>query len=145
MKTLHVLFKVAGSEFVLPASSVLHMESFNGATVVPGAPSFVAGLVQVRGKVIPVVDLRARFSLPPAERGLDARVVVVQQDQRSVGLLVDSAREVLQLEESEFRSPPEIVQQEAHGFVKAVTQAGKRLLMLIDFDKVIGREELHGS
>ena len=70
------------------------MESFAGATPVPGAPPYVAGLVQVRGRVVPVVDLRARFGLPAAEPTLDTRIVVAQHGERTVGLLVDSAREV---------------------------------------------------
>lgn len=64
MSVLHVVFKVDGAEYVLPAADVLQMESFTGATPVPGAAPHVAGLVQVRGRVIPVVDARLRFGLP---------------------------------------------------------------------------------
>jgi purine-binding chemotaxis protein CheW len=90
-----------------------------------------------------VVDLRARFHLPPVERGMDARMVVVSQQGRSVALLVDSAREVIRLDPETFRPPPEIVLREARGCVRQVAQAGSRLLLLIDFDKVIGEEEIH--
>lgn len=146
MTELHVLFKVADAEFVVPARDVLHMESYTGATRVPGAPPFLAGLAQVRSKVVPVVDLRARFHLPPVERGLDARMVVVSQQGRSVALLVDSAREVVRLDPETFRPPPEIVLREAQGFVRQVAQAGARLLLLIDFEKVIGEEDVrHGG
>ena len=58
---LHVLFKIADSEYALPADQVLQMESFAGATPVPGAAPFVVGIVQIRGRVIPLVDLRVRF------------------------------------------------------------------------------------
>lgn len=145
MSELHVLFKVASSEFVVPAGDVLHMESYTGATPVPGAPPFVAGLVQVRAKVVPVVDLRTRFGLPPIDRGLDARIVVVRREERSVALLVDSAREVIRLDPATFRPPPEIVDQQAQGFVKAVANAGQRLVMVLDFEKVIGKETFDGN
>lgn len=145
MSALHVLFKVAGSEYVLPAADVLQMESFSGATRVPGAPPFVAGLVQIRGRVVPVVDLRARFGLPEAAPALDTRVVVVQQGERVVGLLVDAAREVVSIAGEAFRPPPEIVAEQAAGFVKAVAQVGGRLVMLIDCDRVIGKGKLHGN
>ncbi|WP_426755569.1 chemotaxis protein CheW [Myxococcus sp. Y35] len=145
MSVLHVVFKVDGAEYVLPAADVLQMESFTGATPVPGAAPHVAGLVQVRGRVIPVVDARARFGLPPVERSLDSRVVVAQLGDRVVGLLVDSAREVLKLEPQQLRPPPPLVVEGAHGFVKAVAQVGPRLVMLIDFPRVIGEETLDGD
>jgi purine-binding chemotaxis protein CheW len=145
VSALHVLFKVDGTDYVVAASDVLQMETFTGATRVPGTPAHVAGLMQIRGRVVPVVDLRARFGLPSAEPVLDTRVVVVKQGERVVGLLVDSAREVLSIAPEAFRPPPEVVAEQASGFVKAVAQAGGRLVMLIDCDRVVGEEKLHGK
>lgn len=142
---LHIVFKVAGAEYAIPADLVLQMESYTGATRVPGSPPWVAGIVQIRGKVIPVVDLRLRFGLPAIESTLDSRIVVGKAGDRAVGLLVDSAREVLKLSDSEVSAPPSMVTDQAEGFVTAVARPGKRLLMLIDFMKVIGEEKLHGS
>ena len=143
MSDLFVAFKVAGSEYVLPASDVLQMETFVGATPVPGSPQWVLGLVQVRGRVIPVIDLRRRFGLPPQEGTLDSRIVVVQTGERVVGLLADAAREVLRIDSAEFHPPPEVVVRDAEGYVDAVARTGARLVMRIDFRKVIG-EDLHG-
>jgi purine-binding chemotaxis protein CheW len=137
---LHVLFRVGDSDYVLPAGDVLQMESYEGATTVPGTASYVAGLVQVRGRVVPVVDLRARFGLPAATPTIDTRVVVVQSAERTVGLLVDCAREVVELAPDALKPPPAVVANAGNGFVKAVAQSGKRLVMLIDFAKVIGEE-----
>lgn len=145
MNTLHVLFKVAGADYALPASEVLHMESFSGATRVPGTQPHVSGLVQIRSRVIPVVDLRVRFGLQTIEPTLDSRVLVVQCSERIVGLLADSAREVVLLDPSSFRPAPEIVTEQAAGFVLSVAQAGPRLIMLMDSKKVIGEEVLHGD
>jgi purine-binding chemotaxis protein CheW len=145
MTVLHVVFKVDGAEYALPAADVVQMESFSGATPVPGAPSHVAGLMQVRGRVIPVVDARARFGLPTKERTLDSRVVVGQLGSRTVGLLVDSAREVLKLDPKQVQPPPPMVVEQARGFVKAVAQVGPRLVMLIDFPRVIGEETANGD
>ena len=139
---LHVVFKVDASEYALPADMVLQMESFAGATPVPGAPDFVAGIVQIRGRVVPVVDLRARFGAPPAAAALDNRIVVGQYGDRVVGLLVDSAREVISVDPAQFKPPPPIVEFQARGFIKGVAQVGPRLVMLVDFAKVIGEEPL---
>jgi purine-binding chemotaxis protein CheW len=140
MNALYVLFKVADAEYALPASDVLHMESFEGATHVPGAPSYVTGLMQIRRRVVPVVDLRRRFGLPDIARTLDSRVVVVQMGERAIGLLADSAREVRNIDVEDFRPPPELIAEQSSGYVMKVARAGDRMLMLIDFRKVIGEE-----
>ncbi len=145
MTVLHVVFKLDAAEYAIPASDVLHMESYTGATPVPGAQPHVAGIVQIRGKVVPVVDLRKRFGMVPAKQSLDSRVIVVSCGGRTVGLLADSAREVLRLEADAIKPPPAVIAQQTHGFIRAVAQTGNRLLMLIDCARVIGEEQEHGS
>jgi len=144
MSALHVVFEVAGAEYALPASEVLAMESYTGATVVPGAAPYVAGLVQIRGRVVPVVDLRVRFGMTPKEVDLDSRVVVTQLGERTVALLVDRARRVVDVPADSFRPPPDIVVEQAAGFVVAVARLEDRLLMRLDLAKVIGEVD-HGE
>ena len=138
MTVLHVAFRVGEAEYVLPASDVLHLESFEGATRVPGTSEFITGLVHSRGQVVPVIDLRVRFGLPPIAKSLDSRILIVQSGIRTAGLLVDSAREVLDLEEDAFREPPELLEEQAMGLIKAVAHAGDRMVMLINLPKLIG-------
>ncbi len=140
---LHVSFRVGEADYVVPAAGVLHLESFTSATPVPGAPPYVAGLVQVRGRLVPVVDLRARFGLPPIAHTIDHRVVVIQVGPRVAGLLVDSAREVLRIEPEAFEKPPEIIEHQAAGFVRAVATVAKRLFLVVDVPRVIGEELSH--
>jgi purine-binding chemotaxis protein CheW len=115
-------------------------ESYTGATPVPGTPKYVSGLAQIRRRVVPVLDLRLRFGLNAIEPTLDSRVVVVQCAGRTVGLLADGAREVVRLEEDQFHPPPEVISQQAAGYVTSVAQWGNRLLMLLDIRRVIGEE-----
>jgi purine-binding chemotaxis protein CheW len=144
---LHVVFKVGGAEYLLPASDVLQMESYAGATPVPGAPRYVAGIVQIRGRIVPVVDLRARFGLTPAERTIDSRLVVGRAGARVVALLVDSAREVVKIAPDALTPAPARVATRARGLVTAVARVDSRLLMLLDFERLIGEEgsEPHGA
>jgi purine-binding chemotaxis protein CheW len=135
--SLHVLFKVADADYVVPASAVIQMDSFVGATPVPGAPPYVAGIVQVRGRVVPVVDLRARFGAPPVERGIDARIIVVSTGDRQVGLLADAAREVVTIDEGQFEAPPDVIREQSGGFVGAIAQAGKRIVMRLRLEAVV--------
>jgi purine-binding chemotaxis protein CheW len=140
MTSLHLAFRVGTAEYVVPAAQVLHLESFEAATHVPGAAPYVAGLVQVRGRVVPVVDLRVRFGLPPTDRALSHRVIVLQLGTRVVGLLVDSARDVLQLDEASFQDAPELIKQQASGFVSGVVSVRDRLFLIVDVPRVIGQE-----
>ncbi len=142
--SLHVLFKVGGVDYALPAKDVLHLESYSPPTKVPGAPDHVAGLLQIRRRVVPVVDLRARFGLPKAEPTLDSRVVVVQEGERAVGLLADSAREVLTIPPAQLQAPPEVVLRRSQGLVTGVAQVGARLIMLVDTRRLVGEEVTRG-
>jgi purine-binding chemotaxis protein CheW len=147
---LHVLFQVGGTDYVLAASDVVQMESFTGATAVPGAPPHVAGLVQLRGHVLPVVDVRVRFGMQAAERSLDARILVVAHGERRVGLLVDRAREVVELAPEAFQTPPDLLSAQAAGFVRSIAHRNGRVLMLVELSKVIGanvthEEDRHGA
>ncbi len=143
MSGLHVMFTVAGSRYVVPAASVLHMESYTESTPIPGAAPFVVGLVQIRGRVVPVIDLRARFGIPPIEPTLDSRVVVVQEGDRTVGLLVDSAREVVSIAPEDFKPPPTVVAGQGTGFIDAVVQIDKQLVLRLALASVVsgGRAE----
>jgi purine-binding chemotaxis protein CheW len=146
--TLHVTFRVGSVDYALPAAQVLQLESYQTATHVPGARAHVAGLVQVRGRVVPVVDLRTWFGLPPIEWTLDHRVVIVQVGTRVAGLLVDSAREVLQLDEADFERPPEMPEASEHhrgGFVTAAAMVAKRLFLRVDVARILGEEPSHAS
>jgi purine-binding chemotaxis protein CheW len=142
---LHVTFRVGETDYAVPAASVLHLDTYEAATPVPGSPPYVAGLVQTRGKLVPVVDLRVRFGLEPVPHTIDHRVVVVKVGSRIAGLLVDSAREVLPLDEATFEAPPDVFRGHANGFVKAIATVTKRLVLVIDVPRIIGEEHSDGE
>ena len=135
---LHIVFSLAGTEYALPVDAVLQMETFSRATYVPGVADYVAGIVTVRGRVVPVIDLRVRFGLPPAEVTLDSRIVVTESEGRVVALRVDSAREVLKLDIDKHQPAPNVVSERSSGFVSAVHALGPRLLLLVDLPKILG-------
>lgn len=145
MSVLHVVFRVGDAEYAVAAADVLQMESYGGATHVPGTPDWVAGVVQIRGQVVPVVDLRARLGLPRAAPALDQRVVVLQVAGRAVGLLVDAAREVLRIAPEQVRPAPGLVAAREGGFVNGIAQVGNRLLLLLAVERVVGEEGMHAE
>jgi len=142
---LYVVFKIGDAEYVLPTATVVQIESYVGATTVPGVPAFVAGIVQIRGRIVPLINLRTRFGLPPADATIDTRIVVGQVGERVVGLVVDSGREVLKISPGQLRPTPRLLEDDADGYVSAVAQLGPRLLLVMDFAKVIGEEQRDGG
>jgi purine-binding chemotaxis protein CheW len=143
MNHLHVICKIAGAEYAIPADNVFQMESYSGATAIPGSASYVTGLVQIRQQIIGVLNMRKRLGLPEIGPTSESRVVVVKIGERLVGLLVDSAREVQNISPEEFKDPPEIVSKQSAGFVKSIAQLKNRIIMLLDAAKVIGEEGQH--
>lgn len=141
---LHVLFKVGDAEYAVPARQIAQMESYQGATRIPGAQPHVAGIVQVRGRVVPVVDLRVKFGLPSAVSA-DSRLVVVQIGERQVALLVDLAREVVRLADEQVKPPPPMVAAQSRGIVRAIAHVGSRMVMLVDADGLVGEEQVDGA
>ena len=143
MSSLHVICKVGDSEYAVPADSVVQMEAFSGATPIPGAPKYVAGLVQIRGRVLPVLDVRIRFGLEPRPTTLESRIIVMKFGERIIGILVDSAREVQNIAAEMFTAPPGVVAVQSAGFIKSIAQLKDRIIMLMDSEKVIGEEIPH--
>lgn len=139
---LFVLFRVDEVDYALNASEVLQMESFTGATAVPGTPPFVRGILQLRGRVVPVVDLRLRFGLPAREPTLDSRVVVAETKGRAVALLVDAAREVVRIPADAEKTPPALARE--GGFVRSIVQLTDRTILVLDLAKVIGEDLTDG-
>jgi purine-binding chemotaxis protein CheW len=140
---LFVVFRIGAAEYALSATQVLQLEPFSGVTTVPGTLRHVTGIVQVRSRIVPVIDLRLLFDLPEAETTLDTRIIVVELNERTVGLRVDSSREVARLTQDQFHATPAVVAEQSRGFVLGVARVGARLLMLLDLAKVLGEEKLH--
>src|SRR5215469_3168 len=105
----YILFELAGTTYALPSQEVKHMEMVEQITPVPTAPPFVEGVVFSRGQVIPAVNLRLRFGFPRQEHTLRSRLIVVEVAGRTLGLLVDAAREFRSLPASAIQPPSESI------------------------------------
>jgi purine-binding chemotaxis protein CheW len=134
-------FRVGKENFGVPIGIVHEIVRMMEITVVPDAPTFIEGVINLRGKIIPVVDLRKRFSEQPQESRRN-RILVAEIDSHLVGLVVDSASEVLKLNSEAIEPPPSIFE---HGDLNYVTGVGKlngKLVILIDLAKIMQMGEL---
>lgn len=133
----YVLCTLAGATYALRSDDVQQLEMVTPATPVPDAPSFVDGVVSVRGQVIPVVSLRARFGFPRAPHDLRSRLVVVRGLRRTVGLVVDGAREFATIASADIRPLPEEVGGTSGRYLRGVAQQGERLLLVVDVGELL--------
>ncbi len=133
-----VTFKIGDEEFSVSILKVQEIIRMSAITKVPKSPEFVEGVINLRGRVIPVLDLRKRFGLPIIERGNDARTIVVDSGGKVVGLIVDSVTEVLRLQASTIEPPPDIVGGGVDSeYIDGVGKLENRLVILLNLDKVL--------
>lgn len=139
-----VSFKIGSEEFGVDILKVQEINRMVDITKVPQAPNYVEGVINLRGKVIPIVDLRKRFSLEIKEHDKNTRIVVVDIGGNIMGMVVDSVSEVLRLPSSTIEPPPEIVTGINSEYIKGVAKLEDRLLIFLDLSKVIDVSELAG-
>ena len=138
----YVLFELAGATYALRSDDVVQLEMVGAPTPVPNAPAYVDGVVSVRGQVIPAVSLRARFGFARAAHDLRSRLVVVRSQGRTVGLIVDSAREFASIPAEAIRPLPEGIGGTSGRYLRGVAQqgGGDRLLLVIDVPELLALE-----
>ncbi|HLM67201.1 MAG TPA: chemotaxis protein CheW [Longimicrobium sp.] len=136
-----VTFKVGGEEFGLDVFSVHEILSYREVTPVPRAPAFVEGVLDVRGAVVPVVDLRRRFEVAAFGHDDETRIVLVEFGGERLGLVVDSVTEVLRAPETSISAPPAYIRGLAAEFVRGIVRLEARLVILLDLDRILSSEE----
>jgi purine-binding chemotaxis protein CheW len=113
---------------------------------VPGSPSYVLGIINLRGNVVTVIDTRHRFGLMPKESNDDqSRIIIVQVNGNAIGMLVDSVAEVVYLHQSEIDSVPIANTDESSRFIQGVCSREDQLLILVDANKFLTEEEVQGA
>lgn len=139
-----VSFNIGSEEFGVDILKVQEINRMVEITKVPQAPHYVEGVINLRGKVIPIVDLRKRFNLEVKEYDKSTRIVVVDIGGNIMGMVVDSVSEVLRLPSSTIEPPPEIATGINSEYIKGVAKLEDRLLIFLDLSKVINMNEMAG-
>lgn len=136
-----VTFRLGQEEFSLDILKVQEIIRHMELTRVPRTPDFVEGVINLRGRVIPVLDLRKRFGLPDAEDTSATRIIVVEVSGVTVGLKVDGVSEVLRINADTVEPPPALVTNIESDYIKGVGKLDNRLLILLDVSKILSRSE----
>ncbi len=138
-----VSFVIGAEEFGVDILKVREINRISEVTRVPNAPEFISGVINLRGKVIPIVDLRTRFGFTKKEADKHTRIVVVEMAGRVVGFIVDAVREVLRISDGIVEPPPQMVAGIGSEYITAVAKLDDRLLILLDLEQILLNKELH--
>lgn len=137
-----VSFKIGAEEFGVDITKVQEINRMVEITKVPQAESYVEGVINLRGKVIPIIDLRKRMNMEIKENDKNTRIVVVDIENFVMGMIVDSVSEVLRIPASTIEPPPDIVTGVNADYIQGVAKLEDRLLIFLDLSKVISVEEV---
>ncbi len=134
-------FKIGEEEFAVDILKVQEIIKLVDITPVPNAPEFVEGVINLRGKVIPIISLRKRFGFEQKDHDSRTRIIVVELEGKLVGFIVDAVTEVLRIPSSTVEPPPPIISKIESDYLKGVGKLDDRLLILLDIDKVLSPKE----
>ncbi|MFO7311277.1 MAG: chemotaxis protein CheW [Bacillota bacterium] len=136
-----VVFRLAGELYGVDIHQVREIIRVPEITRVPRTPDFVEGVINLRGSVIPVLDLRKRFGMPPGAADADRRIVVVEMGEQTLGVIVDAVSEVLRLEGDRIEPPsPYIVSLDTQ-YITGIARLDDRLVILLDLNRVLHDHE----
>jgi purine-binding chemotaxis protein CheW len=141
MREPYIVFKVAGASYAVRSEWIKQVEMVENLTPVPNTPDYVEGVVYVRGQVVPVVNLRARFGMQKLPFDLYTRLIVISLNKRLIGLIVDSAREFMHLEGEDIIPPPDNLVGPGVEYLDGVISLNDRLILVINLHELFDSQE----
>jgi purine-binding chemotaxis protein CheW len=136
-------FRIGGEEYAIDIMRIKEIIHPLKITKVPKAPPFIEGVVELRGQILPIVDLRKRFELPNLEVTRATKYIIVSLERRILGLVVDAVSEVLRVPRKDIKPPPELgfAGGGQASFFTGVCHLGERIIMILDLDQILTRQE----
>lgn len=138
-------FRLGGEEYSVDIMSVREIRGWTRATPLPHAPPYVRGVINLRGTVLPVVDLSVRLGMEPVVGGARNVIIVVQLGGQTAGLLVDAVSDILALPRSQLQPPPELAADTAHSYISALTIVEDRMIRVLDLGAVLPDESAEAA
>jgi purine-binding chemotaxis protein CheW len=142
----YLSFKLDEEDFAINVSKVLNILEMKQITKVPKSPEYMKGVINLRGTVLPVVDLRLKFGLPENQITVDTNIIVLSIDKEGetimVGILIDAVKEVLEFKDEDIVQSPSIGTKYNSGFISGMWRQDENFIMVLDIDKVFSVEEI---
>ena len=140
-----IAFRIGEQEFCVDIMSVREIRGWTPATPLPRAPGFMKGVINLRGAVLPIIDLGARFGLRTSEPSERHVIMVAHIGGRMVGLLVDAVSDIIQLTDEALQPTPDVASEQVKSFVKGLFALEGRLISLIELDRIVPEIEAEAA
>lgn len=135
-------FKLKDEEFALDIMKVIEIIRLKEITEVPTAPDFIEGVINLRGKIIPIIDLRKRFNVTVEERDKKYRIIIVELSKtQNVGIIVDEVTKVISVTDEQLLSVPQTVSQAGAKYIESIIKMDDRIIILLDIEKIFSESE----
>jgi purine-binding chemotaxis protein CheW len=135
-------FRLDNEDYAIAITKIQEIILMKPITRIPQVPDFIEGLINLRGSVIPIVNLRKRFGLPPREIDDETRTIVVNVHEKTVGCVVDAVTQVMRINRDQIQPPPLGVMAVIHQYLAGLAKLDDRLMIILDIDKLFQAEEL---
>ncbi|GIV16917.1 MAG: chemotaxis protein CheW [Armatimonadota bacterium] len=132
-----VAFRLGNETYAIDISYIHEIIRMKEITFVPRAPHYMRGVINLRGRIVPVMDLSARLGLPPQQETPQSRIIVVEVSGESIGMIVDAVSEVLRLPEDQIEPPTQMAGTESADYICGLGKINDRLVLLLDVEKVV--------
>jgi purine-binding chemotaxis protein CheW len=136
-----VSFKIGDEEFGVDILSVQEINRMSQVTKVPNTPDFIEGVINLRGRIIPVLDLRVKLGMARKEHGKDTRIVVVELKGQTIGFIVDEVSEVLRVPKEITEAPPDMIGGVNSDYITSIGKLEDRLLIMLDLEKILSTSD----
>lgn len=133
----YVVFKLNQEYYGLPIEKVIAIEKIGEITRIPNAPDYIKGVINLRGEVIPVVNLKRKLNIGDNELNMNSRIIVVNEDEMVVGLVVDFSSEVLEIDREDIDKPPETKDNQLIEYISGIGKTSDRLIIILDLLKIL--------
>ena len=138
-----IVFALGSEQYGIEVEKVRTIERMMPITRVPKTPAFIKGVINLRGVVIPVLDLRGRFGLAETEATENSRIIIVAANELEVGFIVDAANDVIDIDSDAIDTPPEVVGGIKAKYLRGVAKLGdNRLLIMLNLSEVLNKDEI---
>lgn len=140
-----VAFSLNGKEYAIDVRNVVSIEKMERVTRVPHVPSYVKGVINLRGVITPIIDLRTRFDMEPTVYNQNTRIIIVTWEDKEVGLIVDEANDVINIQEKNIEPQPDVIGNIQQNYITGVVKIDDRLLIVLKLENILKHEEDRAS
>lgn len=137
----YVIFKLGNEEYGIAITDVREITEYKETTKLPNTPDFIDGVINLRGKIVPVINLKKRFNIKETSISENNRIIIVNIGDKQTGFIVDEASQVLTLDENDIEEPPELISGIHRKYIVGVGKVNNEIVILLDFVEILSEDE----